>query len=324
MNMKFRAFLAAVAAVTAVTFGLASPASATPQLNCYSSPHTCGFPDATDTGATGSTFTQVPAQATSGTGWHWNAAYATVFITGSNVTFSNFAVTGNLEIQGSNDTVSNNQIIDGFGGNNNTGISIDDVPYALVENNTIYSPTGDDRLQVGIKDKYGAAPHAAVYFNNIYNIDTGVQVAEGYVAYNYIHGMLTDTGDHDNGIVSSFGGVYNGLVIEYNTVINVQEQTDAIALFENGATHQENVLIQYNLVAGGNQTVLGANGDHGGPTPWNILIENNDFVRGGPGTPFPNDTTPDDCVSTDPTYNNIWSGNYYDDNGATVPANAGC
>ena len=38
--------------------------------NCSSSPHTCGFPDATNTGImSGATLTQVPSQATSGSGW---------------------------------------------------------------------------------------------------------------------------------------------------------------------------------------------------------------------------------------------------------------
>ncbi len=39
-------------------------------LNCAASPHTCGYPDATNTGVQpGQTLVAVPAQKTSGPGW---------------------------------------------------------------------------------------------------------------------------------------------------------------------------------------------------------------------------------------------------------------
>ena len=55
-----------------------------------------GFPDASTTGVpTGTTLTQVPAQATSGTGWRWDGNH-TVVVTAPNTTITGLDINGSL------------------------------------------------------------------------------------------------------------------------------------------------------------------------------------------------------------------------------------
>src|SRR6266567_3617066 len=74
-------------------------------LNCVSNPSACGYADATNTGVpSGTTLINVPAQATSGTGWSWDSQ-GWVNVTGVGATVSGLNVAGDIAIKAAHVTV---------------------------------------------------------------------------------------------------------------------------------------------------------------------------------------------------------------------------
>ena len=223
------------------------------QTNCISKPSACGYPDSSNTGfATGSTLRKVPAEVSSGPGWHFDSR-GWITIDGSNVTVSNLDLEVTVEITGTNVTFSNSRVVVT---GESWGVGLKHSTNATIANNEIYSPTADgpDRLLVGIKDVYGDAHGTKVIGNEIYHTSTGVQTHEGLIQGNYIHSMGYNSGDHLNGTTSN--GSTEPLSIIGNTVLNDYGQTDAISLFQDFG-REANRLIQGNLVAGGGYTIYG-------------------------------------------------------------------
>jgi hypothetical protein len=276
---------------------------------CVSSPSSCGYPDASNTGYPASMrLIAVPAQQTSGPGWHWDSR-GWVEVDGDNAVFSGFSVTTNVDVTGNNVVISNNRIAasgDGF------GVSLRHTKNAIISHNTIASPSaGTDRLMVAVKNIYGDESGTQVIGNNISHVSTGVQIDSGLIQDNYIHDMGIAPGDHINGITSNSS---NGLLtIKHNTVLNQFDQTDAISLFEDFGA-QVNRVIDSNLVAGGGYTIYGG-ANPGGAATSNIRITNNRFARlyyaqagyFGSATAF----SPSGS-------GNVWSGNIWDDSGSAV------
>jgi hypothetical protein len=309
---------AALAATPAAPDHMTAPAapSATAtaagvQLNCAASPHTCGYPDATNTGVQpGQTLTAVPAQKTSGPGWTYSKTYGAVLVTGNGATLTGLAITGNLDIKAANVTVNNVQVTNS---GNDWGIGLMHAANALIEHTQVSSPAGHDRLQVAVKDIYGDSVNTTIETTNIFNTDTAIQVSAGTVTGNYVHDLTADPGDHVNGIVSDAGDPH-GLTITGNTVLNPISQTDDIALFEDFG-QQLDATITGNLLSGGGYEIYGG-ANAGKWTPVNIVITGNRFAR----TYYPNGGSygPAAAVATSGTNGNTWTGNIWDNTGAPV------
>jgi hypothetical protein len=173
--------------------------------------------------------------------------------------------------------------------------------------------TGNGRMLAGIKDIYGDSSGTRVLSSNIYYVSTGVQMDEGLIQDSYIHDLGFIAGDHLNGTTSN-GADGKLLTIQHNTVFNQNSQTDAISLFEDFG-RQYNRVINNNLVAGGGYTIYGGQ-NAGGAAVSDIRITNNRISKlyypGGGYWGY---------HGTNENYGsngNVWSGNVWDDTGATV------
>jgi hypothetical protein len=282
----------------------------TRHTDCAASPHSCGFPDATNTGPRpGTALRSVPSQVSSGPGWSWSDGG--VEISGAGTVFAGYAVDGTVDVTASNVTVRDDAITvtgDSF------GVAIRHASSTTIEYCDISSPSaGGGRLMVGIKDIYGDASGTKVVGNNIWHTSTGVQMGGGLIQGNYIHDLGLTGDDHLNGTTSN--GSTTPLAIIHNTVFNPHGQTDAISLFEDFGT-EANREIRDNLVAGGGYTIYGGQ-NPGGPRASNIRITGNRFAtiyfqKGGYWGPV---------AAFDPSGpGNVWSGNVWDSTGQPVSA----
>ena len=301
----------------------AAPASGTQSKNCSPAPNAtmtntvsskCGFPDTTNTGATG-TLTTNPSGPSSNTGSGWTASGGTINVNTSGAVVKNVSLTGGIiNVSASNVTIDNVKVVAGPG---SFGISLHGANNVLIEHSTISgSNATSGRMDAGIKDfevgnTYSA--NAVVKANNIYWVSTGVQIDHGTIQDNYIHDLGMISGDHLNGTTSNGGSDGVLLTIQHNTSFNPQNQTDAISLFEDFG-NQQNRVINDNLVAGGGYCIYGGQ-NAGGPAASNIKITNNHFSR----MYYPN------CgsygyIAAWPLNGSggVWSGNVWDDTGATV------
>ncbi len=286
------------------------------QHHCVAAPHTCGYPDETNTGVpAGLKLLSVPGQVRKGKGWAWHDGG--VYVYGKNAVFAGYRVQGQVSVSGSGAVIRDNSISD-FGNDpdTNDGVNLFGNPSNVtIENNTIFSPygtKGDKGLAMGIKDVTGTARGTRVIANNIADASTGIQLYIGLIEGNYIHDITyADPTNHLNGTTTN--GSTIPLTIEHNTILNSASQTDAVSLFEDFGP-EANVLITNNLLAGGGYTIYGGQ-NPGGPLSYNVQITDNRistvyFPQGGffgPVTAF---------VPT--SRGNVWSGNFWDNTGAEI------
>ena len=166
------------------------------------------------------------------------------------------------------------------------------------------------RLEVGIKDIYGDATGTKILASDITGTGTGIQTHEGLIEDTYIHDLRMIPTDHVNGTTSNGSTV--PLTIRHNTIFNQFGQTDAISLFQD-FWREANRTIDNNLLAGGGYTIYGGGGGYG--TATNIKITNNRISR----LYFPNGGSYGPLAHFDWSGSgNEWSGNVWDDSGATI------
>jgi hypothetical protein len=290
--------------------GHAAAATAGTSVNCVSYPHTCGYPDATNTGVPAAVhLLSVPAQVSSGPGWAYEpSGYVEVYGNGANLT--GLYIPCNLDITASNVTIADDDIV--TTGTGDFGISLRSTAHVTISRTDISSPdnTGPDRLQYGIKDIYADSTATVLNANNIWNTSTAIAISEGTVENNYIHAFGYNAGDHDDGIASDAGDPH-GLAITHNTILNPLDQTDAIQLSQDFGP-QMDATITGNLLAGGGYTLYA--GDSGTAMPTNIVITNNRFAR-----IYNPDSGSFGPVAYVPTgTGDTWSGNVWDNTLAPV------
>jgi hypothetical protein len=290
---------------------MAATATSTVQTNCAPKPSACGYPDATNTGVTpGTKLVSVPAQATKGPGWHWDSR-GFLEVDGNGAVLNGVSVDGNVDVDGSNATVSNSRIT--LGGQNAIGISLRHTKNVTVKNNTISGVNaGSGRMMTGVKDVYGDTANTTIEDNNIAMTETGVQISEGLIQDNYIHDMGFISGDHTNGMTSNGGGS-TPMTIRHNTVLVSLGQTDAVSLFEDFG-FQANRVITDNLLAGGAYSIYGGQ-NKGGAATYNIQITNNRistiyFPKGGFWGPL--------AAWNASGAGNVYSGNIWDNTGQKI------
>lgn len=169
---------------------------------------------------------------------------------------------------------------------------------------------GSQEMQQGILNLGGGL---TVRRTDISGISDGIASDEGLFEDNYLHDPRPFSGDHVD-MVQSTGSAPNGktLVIRHNRIINTEDQTSAVGLFQDfGVPHD--VLVENNYLAGGGYTVYG--GDDGKGTPTNIRVRNNTFGR----DVFPKGGTWGPVAHwADHGAGNTWSGNVWADTGAPV------
>jgi hypothetical protein len=293
--------------------GHASPAGASVLTSCAAKPSACGYPDATNTGVpAGTTLKTVPGQISSGPGWTWNAATSVLAVTGSGTVLTGLYIPGNLEIDASNVTIKDVQVVTG----GNFGISLRHTTGVTIENSTISGQNATTgRVGSAIDDVYSDSTGITITDCNIYSFKTGIQVQTGMITGNYLHDPGYVAGDHTNGFFVN-GGT-EPMTIEDNTVFDSLNQTDAISLDASAAgTPVANKTIENNFLAGGSYTIYG--GDSLGNTLSSVLFEGNRFGQLYYATS--GQYGPVAYFTATGTGGNVWSGNFYDTTGATIPS----
>lgn len=131
------------------------------------------------------------------------------------------------------------------------------------------------------------------------------------VVDSYVHGLVSCGECHTDGM-QSVGGV--GIVVRHNTVENPFNQTSCIIIKPDFGPLRD-VLIEDNLFNGGGYTVYGGTSDS---SVDHIRYLNNRFRRGANGF-WPNGGYFGPVADFDKSRpGNQWSGNVWDDNGATI------
>lgn len=265
---------------------------------CAPVPSACGYPDATNTGVPdGTVLTAVPGQITSGTGWSWNPAYNSVFVTGAGAVLDHLDIAGGVAIGAADVTLSNSRISACGGGDDSDVVAIRYRPSEglnasgakILHNDINGTPEGcSRRARSGVRDVYGSAPNALVQGNDIYGAGNGITIEyQGLVADNWVHDLGHVAGDHHSGISNHGGAV--GVVIRHNTVLLHGQQfaggggvSGALTVYSDFA-HAQNVTLEDNLISGGSYVVYGGDSgdasDQYGPAT-NIKILSNRFVCG--------------------------------------------
>jgi hypothetical protein len=291
------------------------------------------YPSASDTGpVAGTTLRTIgtgSGEVSSGPGWSYANGY--VSITGANATFNGFSISGfGIAVFANGVTIENCVI--SAGGQDSFPVSIqtdgnnvgNPITSFTIKNCTISGSDDDmNRAAACIKDIYGFTTGILIQACNLYWAANGIQVYAGNLLDNYIHDLVDNVtyGDHVNGVNVSSGTTT--MLIQHNTVLNPNGQTDCIALFQDNAPPAiANKTITNNLLAGGGYCIYGGQSgtEYAGLPATDIVVTNNKistmyYANGGafgPATAF----SPGNS-------GNKWSGNVWYDGprkGVTIPA----
>jgi hypothetical protein len=291
----------------------AAHAVAATRTDCSPKPSRCGFPDATNSGVpAGTPLTAVPGQATSGPGWAWKESTHTVVVSTDGTVISDLHIHGVLNITASNVTVDKVEVTsngDPF------GITLRHTKDVTIEHSTIGGAnitTG--RIGAAIHDVYGDATNTLIKDNDIFFFKTAIQITTGTIVGNYMRDPGFVAGDHTNGVLAI--GTTQPLLIRDNTILDDQEQTDAVSLGSSGPGQPvANKTVEDNLLGGGGYAIYGG-ATHGNTTS-NIVIKNNVisqlyWPKGGFWGPV--------AYFNTAGAGNVWAGNTWDTTGAVVPA----
>jgi Right handed beta helix region len=278
--------------------------------NCGGDPHTCGYPDATNTGPPkGMALRSVPGQVSRGPGWFYDPS-GWVEVDGNGAVLQGLSIPYNVDVSASNVTIKDVQISAGGG---DFGVSLRHTSGVTIEDSTISGQNSTDgRVDSAIDDVYGDSTGMVVKNDNISEFRTAIQISTGVVTGNYIHDPGYISGDHTNGIY--VGGTTQPLTISHNTIFNNLGQTDTINLDATSSGQTvSNITVENNLLAGGGYSIYAGAALNASTS--NIVIKDNrfsaiyyaqsgqfgyldEFDAGAPG--------------------NVWSGNIWDATGASV------
>jgi hypothetical protein len=289
-----------------------APPPALQTKNCFAKPSACGYPDQTNTGAPAGTAVTVKngdqTINAAGTYSGWNVQNGSVRINASNVTIKDFIVT-------------------------NVGDTA----------NAILIPSGVTNVTIEDSTLSGASANNAIQYA-VQNVSSGVVTGLRLNLVNCTEcwggsGTLQDSYANSNGVISGshyediyYGGGGGPLTVTHDTLYDPQSQT-AVIFTKGDFGAVGKVTITNNLLAGGGYTIYGGlsgNYDVTGP----VTVSGNRFARCltsakydgfgytcnggadsngyyphagyyGPWADFKNSVT-------------LWSGNYWDDNLATL------
>jgi hypothetical protein len=292
-----------------------APGGAPARSGCLADPHSCGFPDATDSGVPPRLrLRAVPGQVSSGPGWAYDPTDHEVDVTGNGAVLTGLSIRDPVNVTASGVTIADDRIVTG----GFWGVRFGDVAGITIENSTVSGQNpGRGRVGAAICDVSGRSTGAVISGNNITYFKTAVQVPSGLITGNYIHGFGYLPGDHSNGVFVN--GTTRPAVIYHNTILDRRPQTDAISLdASSSGTTVANKIVEGNLLAGGSFTLYG--GAARGDTTSGIVVENNWFGRGyfpaggrfGPVAYFDQHAA-----------GNVWRGNAWAGSGQPVPLPAG-
>ncbi|GAA0924840.1 DUF4082 domain-containing protein [Nonomuraea longicatena] len=260
-------------------------------------PPLAGFPDASNTGPTTTSFRKIKGGE----------------IKEHGAVFDGVEVTDSFDVYANNVTFRNCRIITkGY-----WAIKLRPGFSNLTVENCEIASNRKDKLDIGIWN--GGNGQMTVRRNDIHSTsNAAIMAASGLIEDNYIHDLWqAEPGDHTDGIQTNGNSGPNKLVIKHNTVLNPERQTSAIilsAVF--GPIHD--VTVTDNLLAGGGYCIYGGAKHNGHPySPYNVVIKDNVFSKrlfGRCG--FYGPTAYFDSAAS----GNVWSGNRWEDGSKAINA----
>jgi hypothetical protein len=219
----------------------------TRHIDCVASPHSCGFPDATSTGANCS------ALAPSGP----------VTVTSDGAVVEGKNISGSVTVQASDVTIRNDCV---------TSSDIYPVHFVsgsgLTVEDTTITGTGH-----GCDRAVEPAGNGAVMDRlNVSGCEDGIQMYDHDVLENsYIHDLAFTSSSHNDGVQQNGG---RDDVVRHNTIFNPHNQTSCVN-FTTDFGGISNITITGNLLNGGNYTVYSRSGGNGDPT--GVSVTDNQF-----------------------------------------------
>jgi Right handed beta helix region len=255
-----------------------SPSPVTRHTDCVASPHSCGFPDATNTGANCSQLTP--------------SGSITVTTDGAVVKGKN--ISGSVTVQASNVTIRNDCVT-----------SSDFYPVHFVSgSNLTVEDTTITGTGGGCSRAVEPAGNGAVMDRlNVSGCNDGIQMYDHDVLENsYIHDLAFTSSSHNDGVQQNGG---SDDVVKHNTIFNPHNQTSCVN-FNTDFGGVSDITITGNLLNGGNYTVYVRDGGRGNGTPTGVSVTDNHF---GGADVF-------GLLSADGSV--AWSGNVADSSGQAI------
>ncbi|HXZ72328.1 MAG TPA: hypothetical protein VEH31_15860 [Streptosporangiaceae bacterium] len=224
-----------------------SSAPVTRHTDCVTSPHSCGFPDATNTGANCSSL----------------APSGSLTVTADGAVVEGKNISGSITIQASDVTIRNDCI---------TSSDIYPVHFVSGSNLTVEDTTITGRGGDCSRAVEPAGGSTTMNRLNISGCQDGIQMYDNDVLKNsYIHD-LAFTGDSHNDGVQQNGG--HNDIVRHNTIFNPHNQTSCVN-FTTDFGGISNITITGNLLNGGDYTVYSRSGGNGDPT--GVRVTGNQF-----------------------------------------------
>jgi hypothetical protein len=219
----------------------------TRHTDCVVSPHSCGFPDATNTGANCSSLTP--------------SGSITVTTNGAVVEGRN--ISGSVTVRASNVTIRNDCV---------TSSDIYPVHFVSGSNLTVEDTTITGRGGGCSRAVEPAANGAVMDRLNVSGCEDGIQMYSGDVLENsYIHDLAFTSSSHNDGVQQNGG---RDDVVKHNTIFNPHNQTSCVN-FTTDFGGISDITITGNLLNGGNYTVYSRSGGNGNPT--GVSVTGNQF-----------------------------------------------
>jgi hypothetical protein len=247
---------------------------------CVTGPSRCGFPDASNTGPSGSLAVSTRTQyQTAGEVVRDVEIRGCVDVRAANVTFRNVRFVGN----GCHYLVRNSS----------SGLRIED---------------SEGNCNNGPNSAMAGPGGFTVVRTDIHHCENGFDVQANNVTVqdSYIHDLYDGGDSHTDGM--QFGQGASNITVAHNSIIVSMRATSAIIMWDEGGAQNANVTIANNLFSGANYTLRCAR--YGSST--NVYVTGNRF---GPNVSGYDKT--DSCTGGHVT---SWSGNVLDANGAALAA----
>jgi hypothetical protein len=219
----------------------------TRHTDCVVSPHSCGFPDVTNTGADCSRLTP--------------SGSITVTTDGAVVEGKN--ISGSVTIRASNVTIRNDCV---------TSSDIYPVHFVSGSNLTVEDTTITGRGGGCSRAVEPAGNGATMDRLNVSGCEDGIQMYSHDVLENsYIHDLAFTSSSHNDGVQQNGG---RDDVVKNNTIFNPHNQTSCVN-FTTDFGGISDITITGNLLNGGNYTVYSRSGGNGNPT--GVSVTGNHF-----------------------------------------------
>jgi cell wall-associated NlpC family hydrolase len=221
----------------------------TRHTDCVASPHSCGFPDATNTGVPPGT------QLTS-------SGSITVSTDGAVVDAKD--VHGTITVEASNVTIKRTRVT-----------SSDHYPIHFVRGKDLTIEDVEVAGSAGcLRAVEPAGDGATMTRMNIHGCEDGIEMYSGdTITDSYIHDLAFTGGSHNDGIQQNGG---SNDIVRHNTIFNPHNQTSCVN-FTTDFGGISDIMITGNLLNGGNYTVYSRSGGNGDPT--GVSITDNHFGR---------------------------------------------